>query len=277
MQVDIIQDLRWWPEDKPFLLCPLGDIQWQRNLQAVALGLLLDHISACMEEGGYFIGLGDFVDVASPSNRRALATAGLYDSTEDELDHAAEELVEDLIEVVLAPTVGRWVCLVSGHHFYEFSEGGTSDTLLAKRLGCPFAGTCALVELRFRFGSVYVWVHHGANANVRNPLGKLENEVFPVWDADIYLLGHTPVVSAKVKQRVYKCPDQAELGHREGRLVTTGGWLKSYREDAERRGIKRGDYAEMRMLPPATIGAPIIRIWPRTVGGIFAPKIRVEL
>jgi len=262
-----------------FVLAPIGDIQWTGSGENVALDHLHEHIDECNKLGAHFIGMGDYIDLASPSNRQRLRAAGVYDNVEQELDRLSVELVERLYSMVLESTAGRWLALLEGHHFWPLLSGQTTDQLLAHMLGTMHGGTSCMAQLHFsgpagQHGSVRVWAHHGANRAAANPLSQLERKVFPHWQADVFLHGHTPCLSGMVKQGIAKVRD--ELDHQEARLVSTGGWAKAYVEGSRHGSVPRGDYAEQGLLPPAVIGAPLVFVYPRWKGEKWLPKIRVQ-
>ena len=91
---------------KETLIIPLGDIQLQHNRDTVDMDRLKKLVDFGVENDAYYIGMGDFIDMESPSNRMFLRGSTLYDSALDALDAAAEEL-EDELKEVLKPTIGR--------------------------------------------------------------------------------------------------------------------------------------------------------------------------
>jgi len=94
---------------KPFVVIPIGDIQWAGDSKQVALDQLKATIARGMEKDAWFVGMGDFIDFMSPSNRQRITGAALYDSAMDVIDNAATDLVQELYEKVLKPTKGRWL------------------------------------------------------------------------------------------------------------------------------------------------------------------------
>ena len=93
------------------IIMPLGDIQIQQDRNAVDWSLLKQTIQWGIDHDVLWIGMGDYIDMESPSNRRALQNSGVYDSVMDALDAKAEELEEELKEL-LKPTIGRWLGLL---------------------------------------------------------------------------------------------------------------------------------------------------------------------
>ena len=158
---------------------PIGDIQYSGKHGPCDLDKLQRHIAWGIEQKCYYIGMGDYIDFASPSNRARLKAAGLYDTAEDVIDEAARQLERDLLKVLL-PTKGRWLGILEGHHYFEHLDGTTSDTRIAGVLEAPYLGTCGMVRLVFQYKqrhlAVVIWAHHGAGGGVTlgAPLNKLE-------------------------------------------------------------------------------------------------------
>lgn len=94
---------------KPVTIIPIGDIQWAGERGSTALGLLQRTIERGLEEDAWFVGMGDYIDFLSPSNRQRLASAALYDTAMDVVDSKAMELTEEIYEKALKPTKGRWL------------------------------------------------------------------------------------------------------------------------------------------------------------------------
>jgi hypothetical protein len=256
------------------VVAPLGDIQWAglRRKNMIALKQLKDHIARCIERGAWFIGMGDYIDFASPSNRQRLKAAALYETAEMVVEDAGIALVEELVAEVLAPTKGRWLGMLSGHHFAVFQDGSNSDHYLCRLLKAPFLGTAAIVQLAFQTHDgtrgYDIWAHHGAGggSKAHAPILKLEN-LLPYWDADLFLIGHMTKVAGAPVKRIHarfggKGP--ASLQERTIHLVGTGGWLKGYAEGAEIGGHPQGGYVEQKMLNPVALGAPVVVIKPKT-------------
>ena len=279
------------------VIAPIGDIQWSGKRGSTAGDILKRHIDKCMKLDAWFVGLGDYIDFMSPSNRQRFKAAALYDSAEDVVDNAALELVHELYEDFLKPTKGRWFGCVSGHHWAQLRTGDTTDMRLCQLLDAKFLGTCAYVRVIFRNRtsrfSLVLFIHHGCGGGMKMaaPLNKIEN-LLPYWDADVFLLGHmtkqavAPVNRIMPRWHGHGAPD---LVHRKVYMVGCGGFSKSYVEGAKQGQVPMGNYVEQRLLSPASLGAPLIKIVPvvkyrrygaRTKGKIAAtwePDVTVEL
>lgn len=272
---------------------PVGDIQWAGDKAEVALGMLQRHIRWGVDHDAWFIGMGDYIDTLSPSNRSRLRGAELYDTAIKALDRDAQARVKELYNEALKPSKGRWLGLLEGHHFFQYRDQTTSDQELAKMLECPFLGTSAYVRLVFprnetgrstpQTGSVVIWAHHGAGSSQAaggaiNRLARL----MPAWDADIYLMGHHHKVGAQPMdyvRPVYPPNGKPHLLHTTKLLVATGSFLKGYIVGRQDGGIPRGGYVEQGMMNPVQLGAPLVRIRPRWVGDnrVWHPDFNAEV
>lgn len=271
----VVQDVASVRAELPWaetLLVPLGDIQLGAGGKEAGecdTDLLKRTIAWGMEHNAYFLGMGDYVDVASPSNRKALQSARLYDSVLSTLEEAAEEHLQQFLGLV-SGTEGRWLGLLEGHHYYSFQDGTTSDTRIASALKTSFLGTCAFVRLRFPrpsghgFLPLTIWCHHGQGGGIKvsAPLNKLENLVHS-FDADIYLIGHQHKVVAAPIQQIYMTRSaKPELRHHVRYMACTGSYLRGYQESSRQGATPRGNYVERAMLAPVALGSVAFHLQP---------------
>lgn len=254
------------------VVAPLGDIQWSGKSGPTAMDIVKRHIDRCLAKNAWFIGLGDYIDFLSPSNRARLAAAQLYDTAQDVIDEKAHELVEEVYENVLKPTKGRWLGLLEGHHLFE-GQGSTSDQWLAEMLDAAFLGTSCYIRLLP--SGVVLWAHHGQGNSVlpTGPLNKLYHVSHGLSGADLYLIGHTTKMSVARLSRPRPDWDKHDLTHSDIYLVNCGGFSKSSIVGHRHGRIVRGDYAEIKMLTPSPLAAPIIYI----DGASKMERIRVEV
>jgi hypothetical protein len=95
---------RSFPWDYTFKLIPIGDLHVGSdgfNLEALSRT-----IRKGMDEGCWFVGMGDMIDFMSAGNRQRQIQAGLYDTARNIIDDAADQLVEK-VKAVLKPSIGR--------------------------------------------------------------------------------------------------------------------------------------------------------------------------
>lgn len=279
-----------WPKGgQPIYIRPVGDVQWSGDEHETALGHLKRDIEETMDLGGWFIGMGDYIDFASPSNRQRISGAALYDTAMRVLSHKALDLTLEVARI-LKPTKGRWLGLLEGHHWYPMQSGDTSDMRLCQMLDAKFLGTSAFIRIQIprttNRNNIVIFCHHGVGGGSKqaSPLNKLEN-LLPYFGAtDIMLMGHTtkmPVAPINRIEPRWHGTNAPDLVHRKVLLVNTGGYSKAYIERAMEGQVPRDGYAGKAMYPPSIVGSPLIRIKPardhRDGADLWAPEISVEI
>jgi hypothetical protein len=260
---------------KEILLMPVGDIQWAGDRSEVALGMLKRHIQWGVDRGAYFIGMGDYIDTFSPSNRAKLTSAQLYDTALRTIDKDAYDRMKELYDQALAPSKGRWLGLLEGHHFHQMRTGLTTDQYLAELLDAPFLGTSAYLRLIFdraqtakpSTGEVVIWLHHGTGSSraVGGALARLD-QVRRGFDADIYMMGHFHSKDAKpidYIRPIFPAHGLPRLVHATRLLVVTGSFLKGHVAHRRDGLVPRGGYVEQSMLNPVSLGGVLVKIRPR--------------
>lgn len=252
---------------------PIGDVQLGSS--GVDIRLLKQTVSKALTWADVtgnevrFIGMGDAIDVASPSNRAEIRGARLYDSVQNMMDESACRLEEQFINLMKG-TEGKWIGMLHGHHYWDHEDGTTSDTRIAKALGAPYLGTCAMAKLLFRDNAKHhltctIWAHHGCGAGMMptTPINKLYH-VMQSFDADIYLLGHQTKRPAAKMQRIHMSEyPPYRLQMKEKILAGTGGYTKGYEQGSrDLKGLPRGSYVEAGMMTPTSLGGITIKIKP---------------
>ncbi len=270
-------------------ILPIGDIQY--GAQGCDLDRLKLHIDWGLRNDCYFIGMGDYLDVASPSNRRMLQGVTLYDSVREMMDNKMEDELKSLLHI-LAPTRGKWLGLVSGHHLWEFGDGTTTDTRLAQALETKYMGDGAAVSiLRFQYkgkkgrknsGLAKIWYHHGVGSGqtAGAPLNRLEH-VAKTFYADVYLMAHQHrKVSTKLPFIDYEVGPRGAIQFitRNRILACTGGFLKGYEMGTKNPlGQPAAGYVEKGMLTPTALGGVMLFVRPRMRSGRVMVDVDISL
>lgn len=266
VQVDTFPSLTLpWQE---ILLMPIGDIQ--HGAQGVDLKKLKKHIQWGVDHNAYFTGMGDYIDVASPSGREKIENAHLYDSVRDALDDRVYELLDE-VKQALAPSRGRWLALNKGHHLWEFKsgehKGRDTDDVLAEYLGCPVSDVMgvALTQVKFRNEKgnralacqVWQWHGEGSGQTMAAPLNKLEKEMSRWPTVDVFLIGHySRKVGYPVDALAPVFGKNPRLTAKRRILACTGGFVKGYTVSG------RASYVEKAAMPPTNLGGLVVRIRP---------------
>ena len=268
--------LEWQPQTlrakhmpwQPLKIMGIGDVQ--AGAEGADLARLKRHIEWGVRNDCYFLGMGDFTDFLSPSNRTRLKAAALYDTANQLIAAWHQKHLDDLIGV-LEPTKDRWLGFLEGHHTYEFDDGSTSDTRIAAALGGSFLGTCGILRLNFRDEEnkrslhAHVWAHHGegSGATAASPFNKLE-KVSGFIDADVLMMGHFHRAGSILINKLHVAGSKRpRLRHRTVALVATGSFLRGYTQGSTTAGRPKGSYVEKGMMAPTALGNVVVTLTPR--------------
>jgi hypothetical protein len=245
---------------------PIGDAQV--GVEAADLRRLKSHMEwGFHTKHAMFLGMGDYVDMASPSNRRTLKAAGLYDTVTEALQAKAQEDIKTFLQHTLY-TKGAWLGLLQGHHYMDMADGSTSDIKIAEALRAPFLGDAAIVRIIFDKHKdvdglplkADIWCHHGRGGGVgaAAPISLLEKTARG-FDADIYLMGHQHKKVATPIDELFYSRDGRML-HRTKLLACTGSFLKGYLDNSMSEGRAGGTYVEKGMMTPVSLGGIVIEL-----------------
>lgn len=227
---------------KPFKLIPFGDVHRDSDLHADEHWKeFLDYAKA--QKNAVFVGMGDYSDGVSTSERIVLSDAGLHDTTRRTMEGVYKGVAKTLVNE-LSFMKGRLLGLLGGNHYMRFENGDTTDHILAAALGTKFLGVCSFIRLSLSFRgrgggggrkkSLDIFAHHGKGGgslpgSTFNTIEKMAASA----DADIYLMGHDH------KKGCIPSTPRLVLngGHNKGELIVrertpwlgrTGSFLKAY-------------------------------------------------
>lgn len=243
-------------------LAPVGDIQYgSKNCD---IDKLQRHIAYGMAHGWKFLGMGDYLDHFSPSNRRALvsARADLYDSARELLDEAIEERLDQLFLSALEESRGEWIGFIAGDHTWDFEDGNNADAVLAGMLGCKQFSPGALM-LHIKVGKcplpLKVLAMHGSGASISSTGKTLHLErLLNSFDADVVLMGHSHLKYAVPKDRHETVIKRGKpyLVRRTKILGITGSFMDGYT-------LGKSSYVEEKALSPIPTGGLLIEARPQ--------------
>lgn len=241
-------------------LAPIGDIQY--GAQGCDIDKLARHIRHGVKHKWSFLGMGDYLDHFSPSNRRqlAVADAGLYESASDLIDGAVGGRLDELADGPLRGSAGRWLGLVQGDHEHVFADGTHSDERLAGMLDAPFFGSAVLLSIFLGDcpRPLRVFATHGRGSSV-SATGKTLHldRLAQAFEADVYLMGHAHLLYAYPADRLRAVGGR--LVHETKILGVTGSWLNGYQQGSRApQGFAQGGYVERAALRPVTTGGLLI-------------------
>jgi len=250
-------------EGQQLLLVPIGDIHWdteecdqERFFRFVQWVKRQEHRGAIVR----IIGMGDYLDFASPSERYKIASADLHDGSYISLDKERLARIREFYSVI-KPIRHCFLGLLTGHHHHLFFtqkgagawKGKSSDAWLAHELGCSYFGNgVALLRLALPHRQhLDVLALHG-NGGAQTPGGRVMKriryaEIAPT--AHIVISGH----------------DNAKLAYPRSGLDFDHGSIKRYviGSGAFQRAYLEGEeagYAEKMGLVPADLGIVVVSI-----------------
>lgn len=187
----------------------------------------------------YFLGMGDYDDLASASEREILLNRKLHDSTAMTLEGVYRKYTDSMAKEISFMN-GRLIGLMEGNHYGEFQNGTTTTQRLCEKLNTTYLGVSCFIRILFQYRDenshkeidVDIWAHHGKGAArlVGGSLNRV-SQMEEAAEADIYLMGHDHKKSAATKTRLKlrgSGPNKFKLSHRKILLCRTGSFLKGY-------------------------------------------------
>lgn len=244
-------------------LLPFGDIH--RDSKNCHVQMWKEYCKwAALKPRSLFLGMGDYFDGFSDSERRGLNHAELHDSSNESLDDWARGKVEQFANEI-GFMKGRVVGLLEGNHFYEFADGTTSTQYLCQLLGCKFLSWVSLVRLVYEYtkgnktSAIDIFACHGKGASrlVGGSLNTVQ-QMQEIADADIYLMGHDHKKSIAMTTRLglNNAGPGVHLKDKKKVYARTGSFLMGYAED-------RPSYVAKALLTPNDLGTVKIELTPK--------------
>lgn len=247
-------------------LAPVGDFQY--GAQGCDVEKLKKHIQYGVRHKWWFLGMGDYLDHFSPSNRKALVRAqtDLYDSALELLDAMVESRALDLTKL-LKSSKGRWIGAVHGDHNWTFASGEPVDHFIAQELGARYLGTAAIVRISLEEAPdappLRVLVTHGRGASVSSTGKTLHLErLLSAFDVDIVLMGHSHLKYGFPvdKLKAVTLPNGAAKLINETKILgITGSFYNGYQQNQDdAAGYPSGSYPEHGAMRPIPTGGILI-------------------
>lgn len=227
----------------------------------------------------YFLGMGDYLDTFSGSEREILSNPHLHDSTVDTLEMILHKSVKKLAKE-LEFMNGRLIGLLEGNHFGTFQNGTTTTQKLCELLQCKYLGVNGFIRLAFQsttghkgYTSVDIWAHHGLGA-ARLHGGSMNRveAMAEIAEADIYLMGHDHKKSVAIKSRLKLVGggSNIRLAHRKVLMARTGSFLRGYVPGEK-------SYVARRSLNPTDLGVVKIELTPKRDQSPGSPSEQIDI
>ena len=248
---------------EPIYLTPFGDVHEDSPLHAKEHW---QETLAWMKKKPrcYFLGMGDYLDLASTKERRVFDNPDLHESTQSTLDALVAKSVKKFVDEI-SFMKGRLIGLIEGNHYWVFSNGGfTSTQKMCELLGCAYLGTMSYIRLRFEKDGrrsatleTKIIAHHGiGTSRVAGGDMRAVERLADGWDCDMALMGddHQKGLIPRMKNGFRSNTEIVRA--RKILLVRTGCFL---------RGFVKGEasYVVDKCYSPTDIGLVKIEMTPR--------------
>lgn len=251
------------------MIAPIGDFQYGSKLFDEEK--LARHVEYGNERDWNWLGMGDYLDHFSPSNRRALAQMHATTSHDDLvalLEEAVYNRVEELAGI-LGQEGANWLGLVYGDHSWTFTDGQPADALLARKLKAHILGFSTLVSVKVGDcpQPLRIFAQHKSGGPSINPTGKTLalQRTMAAYNADIYLQGHSHLkYGVPLPERALVSKRGKDyLANRTRILGVTGSFLESaIANQRDSNGWPTGSYVEQAGLNPVETGGLVITCKP---------------
>lgn len=202
-----------------------------------------------------FLGMGDYDDFASMSERAILINPGLHDDTRWTIDDIYTQRNMQFSKEI-GFMRGKIIGLVEGNHYGVYSTGSMTTTQeLCNILKCRWLGVNAFIRVSFHYKlggrktCLDIFAHHGRGASrmVGSSLSTVE-QMASNAEADIYLMGHDHKLGAIKIDRLHLQGNRGlVLKDKTMLLARSGSFLQGYVPDRQSYVVKAG-------MKPAHIG-----------------------
>jgi hypothetical protein len=273
--------LKGWKSGRTLTLVPFGDIHHDSpGFSEEAWVKFLKRGKSLAAKGDVlFLGMGDYLDGYSTSERMVIYSGGMHESSLAREEEAARKRVARLAKD-LEFMRGRLIGLMGGNHFPVFKGGITGDQHLAELLGADYLGACCAVRLSFqRQGttsrtSIDIFAHHGKGGGTTaggrlNAVEKLQQ----VCDADIFLMGDNHArgcIPTGERLRLVDTNGTLLVKTKATWIGRTGSFLRAYVEN-------QPSYVCDAALPPANLGHIEFTLTPTREVGAEGDKMHVHI
>jgi hypothetical protein len=257
-------------------IIPFGDVhRYSRNCSVEQWLEFLDW--AKHEKNIYFLGMGDYDDFMSESERKSLIIATQEwhdDSVEDMNDMILDKIEKFYHEIKFMK--GHLIGLVEGNHYSILKSGISSTQKLCEMLNCKYLGVNAFVRIVFRYmkspkvtHSIDVFAHHGRGAARSGGASIAQVEEMAKYAfANLYLMGHDHkrTVTAGIPLLKLSDGNKIKVKEHERRFIRTGSFLRSY-------DVGKRNYVVLKALPPSSLGVVKVMAIPKRVEYVKAPTL----
>lgn len=249
--------------NEPIYIIPFGDVH--RYAPMCAEEKWLETLEwGKKKERCYWLGMGDYLDLISASERKVIEDKSLHDSTSQTLDKMVRKMVKDFSDEI-SFMKGRLIGLVEGNHFWQYPSGITSTQNMCDALDTKYLGTSALIRINFTqkrrkcTRSLDIIVHHGRGSSRVSGGGlKPVQTLADMCQCDIALMGDDHKKELAFNQKLCLTQGNGVLNLRSKTILIarTGSFLKGW-VPGERSYVVDSQYT------PTDLGLIKIEITPK--------------
>lgn len=254
--------------NEPLTLIPFGDIHYDSPaFSQDKWGEFLERAKSLKK--AVFLGMGDYLDGYSASERIILSNPGMHESSRKRFESEEKGRIRRLYEDIRFME-GKLIGLLGGNHYPQFSNGTTGDQYLAELLSTNYLGVCSAMAVHLKIGKrekravLRIFAHHGrgAGTTVGGRMNSVE-KLASIAEADIFLMGDNHargVLPLGEKLYLHDANGKSTLCSRKLWIARTGSFLRAYVNG-------ESGYVVDRALPPASLGWVEFNIIPRRSQG----------
>ena len=218
------------------------------------------------KQRAHFVGVGDYDDIGSHSERKAWAHA--KSEVHEDFRDAVDEMVDEKCKAMcdeLGVIQPRLIGLVDGNHSFRFADGQTYTQRMCEYLKVPYLGLSTLTRIPFSMKprlttlKLDIFAHHGfgGGSTTGGSANNLE-KMATVCSADIYLGGHNHHKHVVPRSIMVPNSTGGQLGVVERRqlFIRTGSFLRAWNPN-------RSSYVVDKCMRPADLGVVKIEMTPK--------------
>lgn len=266
--------------NEPVHIIPFGDVHW--GARHCAEDLFLEEISYGKGRSDvFYLGMGDYFDILSTSERDAIDRAPLHEATREDLDDLYRLRADAFLEKI-KHCEGKIIGMIEGNHYAKLESGITTTQYMCEQLKCKYLGVMTATRLHFcgngsRFNYDII-AHHGMGA-ARLSGGSINRvaQMGEGWDGDLFLMGHDHKSIAAREVRCYldhNARSGLQIKEKIIYSVRTGSYLRGFVN-------KRPSYVADSAGRPLPLGGVRVQVTPVRIdkGGTctryLSPKVLV--
>jgi hypothetical protein len=247
--------------NEPIRLIPFGDVH--RSSKLCSVKHWTEFLAwAKTKKNTLYLGMGDYDDLASTSERAILLDTKLHESTKSDIQDMFMSNVNRLCKE-MDFMKGNLLGLIEGNHFGLFANGTTTTQKMCEKLNCKYLGASAFVRITFKYGntehSIDIWAHHGKGAArlVGGSINRVQ-QMAEAAEAHIFIMGHDHKKGAVPSSKLHLVGTKGKLTvrHKKQLYVRSGSFLRGYVEGEP-------SYVVDSAMNPTSLGVVKIELTPK--------------